>query len=389
MSATDSATDQTILELLIDYQDRDRDRDDQKELADIVQRMHKHFAPAAHPTGPSALEIDERALADAAAKLDEHMPEEALSAVRDHFGPEAMLPELTAADKSEPPAVIWYADPGARDTDPRTNSLLSQGETAILAGPGGVGKSYVSLAVAIAAATATDSYGEACGLRVREGPVVIVNYEDTAGRIAARIERMTKQFPARLRIWRQPEPLFVHAGEDDEGPSAVAHPGASWERLWAAVEAVRPSLVIIDPISAALEGVSANESTPVRAFIRALTAQATAAKTGIWLVGHDTKSARSAARKGEDPGAGVVAGSGTWFDAARGLLYLAHVPSKDTSDPKPKRTLECVKANYGRDGWSVPLREIPGSVFTGFERDPTPKNPQGKAHHKPKHAGKT
>ena len=55
-------------------------------------------------------------------------------------------------------------------------------------------------------------------------------------------------------------------------------------------------LVVIDPVSAALADVSTSET----------------AGTGVLLVAYDTKSARNAIVRGEDPGAGVVAGSAAW-----------------------------------------------------------------------------
>ena len=117
---------------------------------------------------------------------------------------------------------------------------------------------------------------------------------------------------------------------------------------------------MIDPVSAALADVSTNDTGPVRAFLRALTAEAEAAGVGVLLVAHDTKAARNAAAHGEDPGAGVVAGSAAWYDGARGVLSV--VGSDD-------RLLECVKANYGRTGWGARLRERTGAAgaFRGLE----------------------
>ena len=101
----------------------------------------------------------------------------------------------------------------------------------------------------------------------------------------------------------------------------------------------------------------------MRSFLRALTAEATAAGAGVLLVAHDTKAARNALARGEDPGAGVVAGSAAWFDGARGVLALARDPVSDD------RLLECVKANYGRTGWGARLIERlgPGGAFRGLQ----------------------
>ena len=71
-------------------------------------------------------------------------------------------------------------------------------------------------------------------------------------------------------------------------------------------------------------------------------------------------------RAGEDPGAGAVAGSATWYDAARGVLYMAR--------DGDRRSLRCIKANYGRSGWSVDLHERldMNGRFCGFEAKPPP-----------------
>ena len=112
-------------------------------------------------------------------------------------------------------------------------------------------------------------------------------------------------------------------------------------------------LVVIDPVSAALADVDTAQTGPVRSFLRALTAEATAAGAGVLLVAHDTKAARDASRRGDDAGAGVVAGSAAWFDGARGVLSLVVDPEPESSD----RLLTCVKANYGRTGWGARLTE--------------------------------
>ena len=80
---------------------------------------------------------------------------------------------------------------------------------------------------------------------------------------------------------------------------------------------------------------------------------------------HDTKAARDASRRGDDAGAGVVAGSAAWYDGARGVLSLVDDPEPESSD----RLLSCVKANYGRTGWGARLTERtgPGGAFRGLE----------------------
>ena len=263
----------------------------------------------------------------------------------------ALPPVADWANEAEPAPVLWREpiEEGANATMEHADAVLSVGECAILAAPGGTGKSYLTLALAAAAADPKNSkaYGSACGLRVRPGPVVLVSYEDSPVRMHARLHAVAGRAASHaIHCWPDPAPLFV-AGE---GPGrGDARPASHWAPLWAAVRAINPTLVVIDPVSAALAGASMSEGSPVRAFMRELAREAHSAKAAVLLVAHDTKAARDLVRAGDDPGAGAVAGSATWYDAARGVLYM-------TRDGD-KRTLKCIKANYGQSGWTVNLRE--------------------------------
>ena len=87
---------------------------------------------------------------------------------------------------------------------------------------------------------------------------------------------------------------------------------------------------------------------------------------GVLVVAHDTKAARNEAKASGEPGAGAVAGSAQWFDAARGVLYLHADPHVADC-----RIVECIKANHGRRGWGARLREVTGKDgrFSGFEEN--------------------
>ena len=280
-------------------------------------------------------------------------------------GPGAAAPVVVSAaeyaDVPQPAPVLWRARPSAPDSTD-VDAVLAVGEVAILASAGGLGKSTFTLEIASAAVAAADlgaASGDACGLSVAAGPVVVVSYEDSPARIAHRLKWMNPgDVPAAVHLVPDPAPLWT-ADVDHYGSS---HPGAQWDALWRAVRNLRARLVVVDPVSAALADVSTTETGPVRAFLRALTAEATAAGAGVLLVAHDTKAARNAVARGEDPGAGMVAGSAAWYDGARGVLSL--VPDPESSD----RLLQCVKANYGRTGWGTRLTERlgPGGAFRGL-----------------------
>ena len=94
--------------------------------------------------------------------------------------------------------MIW------RDHAQFPDEVLSSGEVAILSGAGKSGKSYIALALAVAAAQAEargSDYGKACGLRVAARPVVILSYEDAPKRIDQRAASMDTGARGLCRSW--------------------------------------------------------------------------------------------------------------------------------------------------------------------------------------------
>ena len=183
----------------------------------------------------------------------------------------------------QPAPVLW------RDPDPGTDSsgdvdaVLSVGEVAILASAGGLGKSCLTLALAVEAAIAAEAgreYGAACGLRVKAGAVVAVSYEDSPARIGARLRWFASTPPERFYLWANPDPLFETSAENR---GAVVQ-CADWDQLWAEIEATRPALVIVDPMSAALADADTSQTGPARTFLRKVSEKAAAANCGVLLV---------------------------------------------------------------------------------------------------------
>ena len=258
---------------------------------------------------------------------------------------------------TKPPEPIIWRDPARAEKGDQVDAVLSTGEVALLSGAGNMGKSTFTRTVALAGATASDKYGTTCGLRVATGAVVLVSYEDSPARIADHLRRTVEEPPERLMVWPNPEPLW-------ESEYGRARECDSWSRLWESVRDHHVRLVVIDPANVAFRVASPNDGGAVRAFLYALAREADEAQCGVLVVTHDTKASRDAARAGEDPGAGVVAGAAAWYDGSRGVLSLMHDPQRGDD-----RLLECVKANYGRTGWGARLCEISGSgdVFRGFD----------------------
>lgn len=349
------------LEVLIQEHDnlkRARHERDPKAVKEARNTIQKHETNVSELLQGRALKdspgfkYDPAKLQQALGITKQHPDIDASPQLQELFDGSILNPVSDWAKASEPSPVIWR-DKETKWADP----VLSVGEVALLTGAGGLGKSYLTLELAAAATAQHDrkgnkEYGAACGLRVRRGSVVLVSYEDSPSRIAHRLKGITGgSFPENLYLWEDPWPLWVAITDRQSGTG----PCSDWRRLWDKIQELQASLVIIDPASAALADVSTSETGPVRAFLRELALEAKNATTGVLIVAHSTKAARNAAKQGEDPGAGIVAGSAAWYDGARGILSLTHDP-KGTDDPD-QRLLTCIKANYGRTGWTARLTE--------------------------------
>ena len=188
--------------------------------------------------------------------------------------------------------------------------------------------------------------------------MLLVSYEDRPARIAARLRAMevTERALKRLHIAIDPEPLWKPADRTAGGACVTAAFRALSEQLGA----LRPSLLVLDPISAAAGSLNLNDGGAARYAVRSLAKLSADRGVGILVVAHDTKSARESARADSAspsrlPGAGAVAGSAQWFDATRGVLYLRLGP-KDA--PNIDRELVALKVNNGVGGWNVPLSRV-------------------------------
>ena len=277
-------------------------------------------------------------------------------------GKARLTPLEEYADHRPAQPVLWFVE-DENEEDIRS-AILSVGEVAILSGSGGVGKSYVTAHIARHAVWNPPAgkpkrplFG--C-LGVRAGTVVMVSYEDSAPRIYQRLRAMPGAVGDGIYVLEQPEPLYAA-----DPRSRIIERSGHWQGLIDALNDVKPVLVIVDPVSAALEAPSMNDSGPVRAFMRGLQEMATVVNCGVLAIAHDTKASRDDAKGGGTPGGGAVAGSSAWFDAARGVLYMRRVRETE------RRHIQCVKASYGRPWWEIELAERynhASGTFQGFVR---------------------
>ena len=339
----------------------------EQDAAEIAQRLTQAFF-SGRDTAPSTNRRLEAAR-EAARLLEAGGEPGTITAVlRPAFAPDPQpRPRAIGAFWSmpEPAPVLWRdSEPGDNDRDDEwapAHSVLAAGETAVLAGAGGCGKSVLALAFAAAAASADQRrFGTTCGLRVRGGGAVIFSYEDSPVRIAHRLKRAGRQEGLALRVVEPALPVFP-LGADPDRPREHAR-AAFWGAVWAEVREARPSLVVLDTGPKAMGGVADYSPGPVISFYQALEREAQAGGFGVLLVAHDTKAARG----GGEPGAGAIAGSHQWYDCARGALHLA----PDPENPDSSLLLQCVKSNHGPRGWGARLGIAGGGTgqeFAGLE----------------------
>ena len=200
-------------------------------------------------------------------------------------------------NQPDPDPVIW------RDHARFTDAVLSSGEVAILSGAGKTGKSYLALALAVAADQAEAKgrdYGESCGLRVAARPVVILSYEDAPKRIDQRAAKMDTG--ASVRLIPDPPRLFHFDSTSRQWGRSEA-----WPLVWAAIREAAPGLVVVDTGPKAMGG-ETNDGGAVIAFLQALEGEARSGGFGVLLTAHDTKAHRNQVKAGEAPDAGAIAG---------------------------------------------------------------------------------
>ena len=336
-----------------------RQADGEDERTTRKRAIREHLAPVAADPDP-----DREALEQAAAVLDSD-PAEAERIVRAHFAPAPSVldaaPLAAAQGQPIPEPIIQRAHCGTR-----VDAVVSVGEPGLLTGAGSSGKSFLSLALARAAAVAHadgNSSRKVCGLEVAAGPSLIVSYEYGRRRGWHRMKAVddaAKPHPAAfngVHLVDAPGPLYV---ADHRAGGVVA--GDTWAPVWEYAQRIDAKLLVIDSGGLALEGAGVSEDRPVKVFLRALARESEASGCGVLVITHSNKAARKAGEAADD--ADIAAGSAAWFDQARGVLML----SGDATGGPGGRKLQARKCNEGRSEWGAYLKVMdgPNGDFGGF-----------------------
>jgi hypothetical protein len=177
-----------------------------------------------------------------------------------------------------------------------------------LFGGGGIGKSLIAQQLGTHIAIDEPIFG----LAVEQGPVLILQCEDDPPEARRRAQSIERR--AGLRIGDAPIYVAARAGEDNvlvgfdrDGRLQYA---PAWADLVAAIERIRPVLVVIDNVAHVFGGLE-NDRRHVTAFANALTALARKYECAVLLIGHVAKAEGS-----------EFSGSTAWEAAVRTRLWL-------------------------------------------------------------------
>ncbi|MCY4554899.1 MAG: AAA family ATPase [Chloroflexi bacterium] len=387
---------------------------------DALTRLDAYRAAReADPFNPDALAVAEAAIVRAAQARPRNTGR---IAIRDKLAPllaaenptlqdaeaaeNTALVEMMRTDRRAPAAVLAGADTPLTLPQPMTavdaarlprpprllsvsgvdGAVLSVGEICLLAGAGGVGKSALAGEIALAVADPGSpnehrqrSAGGLLDIHGGSGPVLWLAYEEAPGEIGARLAALATattrpKAPAAVHILDMRGWPLYGPGERHGASglySARPEPLAGWQAMTDATAAIKPRLIIVDPMLAAYVG-EGNAVAPVREFLAALAGLARERNAGVLALAHSTKAARGSKKNAPDPfDPGQIAGSAAWHDGVRGALVLDY---EDDPQAGPQRRLAVTKANMGPARIlrpAIPRRKGAGSEWIiGFQAAP-------------------
>lgn len=218
----------------------------------------------------------------------------------------------------------------------------------ILSGEGGVGKSILTLQLAVATALGNDWLN----VIPEPGPVFIFCAEDDQDELHRRLDRIADYYGTDFKELSTKMQIVSFAGEDAvlaaPNSKGIIEPTKVFRRVRSAVCDTRPRLIIIDNSADVFAG-NENDRAQVRQFITMLRGMTIAANAGLVLTSHPSLT-------GIATGTGR-SGSTGWENSVRSRLYFIKAKTEKDEEPDPDlRVLQVMKSNYGPAGETITLR---------------------------------
>lgn len=234
-------------------------------------------------------------------------------------------------------------------------------------GPGGGGKSTVALQLCASVVSGRSWLDQ----QVQRGPAIYLASEDDADEIQRRLDAICVHQGlgfddlADLHIWplATDDPALVVAGQND-----TLAPTARWSQLQAAVDRIRPVVLVLDSRADVFGGNEVSRSQ-ARGFVALLRKMAVTQGVAIVMLGHPSLT-------GISSGSGS-SGSTHWRNAVRAGLYLR--PPEDPDASSDLRVLEVMKNNYGPAGLVMTLRWSAGAFVLEGGATPLDRKDAGEA----------
>lgn len=226
-------------------------------------------------------------------------------------------------------------------------------------GDGGSGKTLIILQLIAASALRMPWLG----MTVGTGPCLYYGAEDESDelqrRFAAILNRAGRSFSDLdgVRLISMAEQDAVIAAPDRGGKLAET---SLFPKLRAEVDALRPKLVVVDPV-ADIFGGDEIKREQARAFVSMLRKMALEFDTAVVFLSHPSLTGIASGSGGS--------GSTAWRNSVRSRLYL-EVPTTASKPDPDIRILHGQKANYGRTGWQLKVRWTDGVYEPDAGLDP-------------------
>jgi hypothetical protein len=254
---------------------------------------------------------------DTLAFLKSYLPEEKIKT--------SNIPKLTPLSEVISEEVSWLWEP-----------YLALGKIAIVEGDPGLGKTFFALAVATSISNGwplIDKDGTP-NQAVNQGKVLYLTAEDGLGdTLRPRLEKMGANVANIIALEGK-----ITSGKDDMVPVSLL----DVEVLREALNKVRPTLIIIDPIQAYLgPGVNMSRAEEVRPLLSMLGKLAEEFKSAVIIIRHLTKAAKD---KASYRGMGSI----DFTAAARSVLLVGKDPDDDS-----KRVVVQTKSSLSEQGKSI------------------------------------
>jgi RecA-family ATPase len=218
---------------------------------------------------------------------------------------------------------------------------------ALFSGEGAVGKTILSLQLAVATVLGRD------WLKAlpEPGPVLAVCCEDDPDEVQRRLDAILVHYQASFTDLADLH-LISLAGHDallaTPRRDGLLQPTRLFKQFSEAARDLKPKLILIDN-SADVFGGNENDRAQVRQFIGMLRGLAMVANAGLLLTSHPSLT-------GVATGTGL-SGSTAWNASVRSRLYLKRATTAKDEEPDPNlRVLEVMKNNYGPVGETITLR---------------------------------